>query len=134
MFEPQKRNETLAAEGQIETRPEGAVAVNAEAEAVGDIELTEPEILPVRGDLAGVDEHGAVERPPRLPPVFGREQDAVAIPEAELAKAPQHLRATQCGFEVERDVLASTRIGQGRCGMERNRPILVRNRHVVLQI
>src|SRR5262245_61352434 len=87
MFEPQERDEALAGEREVQARDEGAVAVEAEADAVGDVEVAEIQILPLGGHLAGVDEERAVERPPRLPAVLGGQQQAVGVLEAELAEA-----------------------------------------------
>ena len=85
---------------------ERAVAVDAEADAVGDLDYHERQAAPVGGDLAGVDEQCAVERPPRLPSVLGGQCTAVAILEAELAEAAQLTGASESRLEIERHVAA----------------------------
>ena len=83
MFEPQERNEPFAAEREIQARDEGAVAVDPEPEAVRDVEIAELEVsaAPV-ATCAGIDEQGAVERPPRFPAVLGAEKHGCCDPES----------------------------------------------------
>src|SRR5262245_8781850 len=134
MFEPQKRNEAFTAGREVEPRDEGAVAVEPEPDAVADVEVAEVEIFPIVRHLPGVDEDRAVERPPRFPPVLGRHQQAVGILEAELAEAAKRLRAAQRRLEIERNLLARARIGENRGGVERDGPIAIGNRHVLLKV
>ena len=77
--------------------------------------------MPPCDDLAGVDEQGAVERPPRLPSVLRADEDGVAILEAELPEAAKGLCPAERGFEVERDLLPSARIREDRRRVERHR-------------
>src|SRR5829696_7408389 len=106
MFKPQEGDEAFAAERQIEARGERAVAVDAEADAVGDFEIAKGQVAPVGGDLAGVDEQRAVEQPRRLPPVYGAHRQSVAILEPELAEASQLMRPAQRPLVKERHVCA----------------------------
>src|SRR5262245_63782188 len=90
--------------------------------------------MPVGGYLAGVDEERAVERPPRFPSVLGGEEEAVGILEAELAEAAQRLCAAERRLKVERHLLPRARVGENGGGVQRNRSIAIRNRHVLLQV
>src|SRR5262245_48781710 len=121
MFEPQERNEPFAAERKIEARDEGAVTVNAEPDAIRHVEVTQREIAAAGGYLAGIDEDGAVERPPRLPPVLGGQQDAVSILKPELSEPAKRLGASERRLEIERHLLAGAGIGEVRRGVKGDR-------------
>src|SRR5262245_35454586 len=95
MVEPQEWNEAFAAERQVEAGHERLVAVDAEADAVGDVEVAQGEIVSIGRDHAGVHEQGGVERPPGFPPVLGGHRQAVLVAEAEFAEAAQRLAAAE---------------------------------------
>src|SRR5689334_16490392 len=77
MFEPQKWNEAFAAECQIEPADECPVAVQAETDPIGGLDVGERERATARRHFAHVDEERAVEHPPRFPAVFRRDEHAV---------------------------------------------------------
>src|SRR5262245_16556287 len=134
MFEPQKGNKTFAAERQIEAGDEGAVAMEAEADAVRRIEVAERDPAPLVGDCAGIDEQRAVERPPGFPAVLGADEHRVLVAEAELAEAAKRPRPAERRLEVERNLLPVLRIREDARSTERDRPIAVGNRNVLLKL
>src|SRR4029450_2077408 len=134
MFEPQERNEAFAAERKIQARDEGPVAVESEPDAIRDVHIPKLEVIAFGGHCAGVDEQGAVERPPRFPSVLGREEQAVAIPETELPEAAKRPGTAQRRLEVEWHLRPGICIGKDRSRMECNGPIGGGDGHVLLEV
>src|SRR6185503_12000096 len=119
MLKPHERNETLAAERQIEARDERAVAVDPESDAIGDVEVAEVEIATIGGNLAGIDEQCPVEQPRRFPAVLRGQRQAVVVPEAELTEPAQRLAATERRLVVEGHLLPAVRVGEHRHSPQR---------------
>src|SRR4029453_2708732 len=134
MLEPQKWDEALAAERQVQPRDEGTVAVNPEPDAIRDVEVAEREVSPLCGHRAGVNKQRAIECPPRLPSVLAGEEQAVAILEAELAKTTKRLSAAKRGLKIKWHLLPRARVREVGAGMKRDRAIAIRDRHVLLKV
>src|SRR5262245_22149529 len=107
MIEPQKGDEALAAEGQVEAADGRAIAVKAQAEPVADVHVSNREVAAGRRHGPGVHEQRGIERPPGLPLVLGAEKHAVLVAIPELAVAAQVAGAAERGLQIERHDLAA---------------------------
>ena len=122
MFEPQERDKAFFAERQIEASDQGAVTVEAKADAVGHLHVAERQVLSRRCYRPGIHEKRPVKRPPCFPPVLGAQKQSVLVSKSGLAEPAQVSVTAERGLKVERHGLAAVRV---REHVEEVEPLLV---------
>src|SRR4051812_12986597 len=86
-----------------------AGSVQPDAGTVRTVQGPEVEIAPPRHGLAGIVKDGPIEVLLSVPPVFGRGEDRMTIPESIVAEATQIRTAAQIREQEERHRVSRTR-------------------------
>src|SRR5687768_7005985 len=81
----------LAAKTDVDPEEHVLERVESEPDAVRGVEVSQVDVLPVRANLARVEEQRHVESRERLPSVLGIEHQSVLVVEAEVAIRAQRI-------------------------------------------
>ena len=85
-------------------------------------------------DLARIDEHRGVERPPRFPLVFSAHRDGLAISKARVRETAQRLRAADVRHVDHRNAREAVGAGQRRLRAQLQPPVAIAERDDLLQV